>query len=560
MTDAVSQGSAQRASPLDSEFLDERSATAIQWRDIWAEVRPCSVYGQRYKQTIQPFLGGMEEACARALEQLQADLDCIDAPHLHKLQHSLQTFPDISDVLLSLARTEKVLTQKQLLALKGFAFTGLELTHDRAVLGRNTHARWETLLAVFSATQTRSFSIDHVAGADYRHIAKQYAASQGALAVATSQRDATWLEWAGMRPNRQGLLLLPLPTHRVAALACKTRDDLRWLRDTPLESVFEVCPTAEMMQLADLVQTHKEALDALESVVLRQLTDALRGQLLLCRECLQEVTDIDWRLTKVALAQKWNATVPRLGDAVQVRDALHPLITGRLARQGVAYVPLTLVPEDGVNVLCGSNMGGKTVAMSLLSVCQVLTQFGMPVPAQHFQTRLVDCVRFCASAETDAVNGLSSFGTEMTRLAEVWHDVQGANGALICFDEPGRSTNPTEGEALVIGLMRALRSVPRPKHITLIATHFAAPVREEGVAKFRVRGVRTSGFTDGGPVARDGDIAERLHYLEQAMDYRVEVFDADMVSQEAITIAKWLGVPEAVLHESRQFLERGKRL
>lgn len=559
MVDAGKHALSQTGLTEDIAFLDNRSATAIAWPDVWAQVQPSSVYGKRLKSRVKPFKPGQELGCHEVLQQLEADIEGTSTPLLHQLQQSLQTLPDITEAIDALSVPGRTLSQKEILALKGLAYSGIELCQCAQRLRWSGLSPWQSLLSLFGNSQTRSFSVHDVAGDVYREAASDCAKAQGAVAQATRLLDSGWMDETNIRPNREGLLVLPLPTHRAVAEDCKSRTGLRWLRDTPFESVFEVLPTPEMEALFRKVLACQASLDAVEQAVLKQLSDELRSHALTWKACVNDVAMLDWRLAKVAIARRWHATVPQLANRMALQEGVHPLIAERLAKQDRSFVPLTFAPQDGVNVLCGSNMGGKTVAMTLLSLCQVLTQYGLPVPARAFETKLVMCVRFCESAQTDTGNGLSSFGTEVTRMVAAWRDMLQVESGLVCFDEPGRSTNPTEGEALVIGLIRAIGALS-PKRMTWIATHFASPIQEEQVAKFRVRGLRTSLLERAGPPPTGDQMNVRLHELEQAMDYRIESFDGADVALEGIRIAQWLGVPEGILAESRQYLQRGKRL
>lgn len=552
------------------EFVDAESLDAVRWPELWRAFAPVTPGGRRTRDEWTPFLPGDEHAWLEALAQLEKDRTQWSPETIVSARRALAALPDVEAALAALAAFDGALASRSLLVLKQFAFLGQQLSTASAwPAGAWTRSvAWSVLLAPFGEVRTPTFSVDHLADEAYRAAAHDWLALVKQATAAQQARDAAWTYDLGIRPQRDGLLVLPLPHHRADATRLRADARLRWLRDTPYERVFELLPTAEQAALAVAQERVKARLDAASDKALQDLCRRLRAVLSMWYDAVADVTQIDLRLAKVELAQRWQACVPTwagevAGDAdvVQVPDmhlkgAVHPLVAAAVAASGGVYVPLDIDPMAGANVLLGSNMGGKTVALSLLFLCQWLAQMGLPVPAQSFRTRLFYRLRFCAAADIGQARGLSSFGQEVARLSSVWRAVAANAPALVCFDEPARSTNPVEGEALAAGLLGVAAAAGAHGTVALMATHYTGAARVSGTRRFLVQGLKQQ---PGDAYLRDGngdvdDLAVRLRWLGEAMDYQVVRVGQAEVPHEALAVARWLGLPAQIAARSEQFL------
>ncbi|MCL6515876.1 hypothetical protein, partial [Alicyclobacillus sp.] len=200
----------------------------------------------------------------------------------------------------------------------------------------------------------------------------------------------------------------------------------------------------------------------------------------------------------------------------------------------------------------GMNMGGKTAAMQLLGLCQVLAQHALPVPAERFCTRLFGCVRWGPGPDGPEIDGLSAFGREVARLCAIWRETAAAEPALVFMDEPGRTTNPREGEALAVAWVEAFHRRGRARVTGVVATHFGRVMSIPGMSIHRIRGV------DPGRLREDEEPGDRVRRLRGAVDYRIERCDAADVPEEGIAVATWLGAPDEVVAAARAVLRRAE--
>ena len=205
----------------------------------------------------------------------------------------------------------------------------------------------------------------------------------------------------------------------------------------------------------------------------------------------------------------------------------HPQVRDALERAGKKFQPVDISFAHTPTLITGANMGGKTVVLKTLTLCQYLFQFGFGIPASEASIAIKDDIMFCIGDEQSIEKGLSSFAAEMKNIDAVIKASREERRLLALIDEPARTTNPTEGTALVQALLKVLA----PRHMSLVmTTHYDI---EPGTAHcLRVRGF------DGG-----------------SMNYSlVEVEDGE-VPHEALNIAQSLGIDPEWITLAREELE-----
>ncbi|MCL6452741.1 MAG: hypothetical protein K6T78_03825 [Alicyclobacillus sp.] len=484
-------------------FLDAATAVAIDWPRVWAWFAPVTPFGRDAKSALAPFLPGDEVACAEALRQLAAD--CAE-PRLWQsaqLEDVLRRLPDIRPALAVLENDATTLQPRDCLVLKQFLwFSDPLLASDRMpACSASTRmpawtdvSRWRALRALFGPGEEPTFRVEELGDVEVDRAASALLSARR-MHLERARADAeAWRERAGVRPNRDGQLVLPLPAARERAEALLGDPGLRWLRDTPFERVFEVVPSPELAAAeARLADAQARLADA-EARALSIFTAKLRRHLDDWRQVLADVTQLDLRRARVLLQQRLRGSVPHLTPHGWRMDGLvDPLAQHHLEQHGERFAPVNLDLPAGVTVVTGPNMSGKSVTARAACLCQALAQFGLPVPAQQVRTRLFDAVRFVAEAATDVDRGLSAFGGEVVRLAAILRAVESGRRWFLCLDEPLRTTHPLYGEALLVAVVEALHETMSTRGVALVVTHFTAPLRLPQVA------VHTAGVWQGEP-------------------------------------------------------------
>ena len=293
---------------------------------------------------------------------------------------------------------------------------------------------------------------------------------------------------------------------------------------------------AQLKDLRAQMRQHPEQQDdlllkasELEDGVRKDLSQQLHPFATAIEEAQLALARIDVNLAKAMQIKQMGMTFPMLScDGITRYQAMfHPQVKEALASRGREFQPVDIAFGEQPTLITGANMGGKTVVLKTLTLCQLLYQFGFGIPAASAQIAVKDEIYFCIGDEQSVEKGLSSFAAEMKNIDAVIKASRENKKLLALIDEPARTTNPTEGAALVTALLKVLAG----KDMSLVmTTHYDI---EPGDA----RCLRVKGFENG------------------AMDYQlVEVQDGE-VPHEALNIAQSLGIDSEWITTARTLLE-----
>lgn len=215
-----------------------------------------------------------------------------------------------------------------------------------------------------------------------------------------------------------------------------------------------------------------------------------------------------------------------------LEDVVHPEVKAALREQGLAFQPVSISFDALPTLITGANMAGKSVLLSSIALSQLLMQYGWFVLAKSAKLSVVDEVMVSLGDGQDLSRGLSSFGAEMMRMDAIIKAVKDKKTVLALIDEPARSTNPTEGHALVSALVALFNKY----HVRAILTTHYSNI-DVDVKRWRVKGFVEERLTQ--PL--------RINQLNQCIDYSLEEDHMDDVPKEALRIARILGVDEELL-------------
>lgn len=292
---------------------------------------------------------------------------------------------------------------------------------------------------------------------------------------------------------------------------------------------------AELRDLRSQMRQHPDQQDdlllqasELEEGVRRDLSRQLHPWAAAIEQAQVALAQIDVCLAKAQQIRQMGMCFPGLSmtEGSTYHAMFHPQVREALATAGRDFQPIDISYGLSPTLITGANMGGKTVVLKTLTLCQYLFQFGFGIPAVKAQIAVKDEVYFCIGDEQSVERGLSSFAAEMKNIDRVIQASRTDSRILALIDEPARTTNPTEGAALVTALLRLMQD--RPVSLVM-TTHYDI---EPGHA----RCLRVKGFENG------------------TMDYSlVEVHDGE-VPHEALNIAQSLGIDTEWLTLARTLL------
>lgn len=279
--------------------------------------------------------------------------------------------------------------------------------------------------------------------------------------------------------------------------------------------------------------------DTVDELVFNEITeieDEIRGQLSaslwLFADALLDaqkaLATIDINIAKARQMMKMGLCFPSFEDDITCYEGMfNPEVKAILNKNNKDYQTVDINFGKTPTIITGANMGGKTVVIKTLALCQYLLQFAMGIPSRTAAIMLQNNVFCCFTDEQSVEKGLSSFAAEMRNIDAIVKASRKEKRFLALVDEPARTTNPTEGTALVSALVKLLQD----REMSLvIVTHY-------NIKTYNSKCLRVIGFENG------------------MMNYRlVEAMEGD-VPHEALNIAEALGVDEEWISNAKQLLD-----
>ncbi|MEM7579157.1 MAG: endonuclease MutS2 [Cyanobacteria bacterium P01_A01_bin.80] len=220
------------------------------------------------------------------------------------------------------------------------------------------------------------------------------------------------------------------------------------------------------------------------------------------------VTILDLAAARARYSEWLEANPPRFvkreeKETITLRKLRHPLLVWQQKHEeGQPVIPVDLLVKPHIKVvtITGPNTGGKTVTLKTLGLAALMAKVGLFIPAREpvempwFSQILADI-----GDEQSLQQSLSTFSGHIRRISRILEaiesevieteDIQSedieteksentekhnnltANNSqsLILLDEVGAGTDPAEGSALAIALLRHLAKAAQ---LTMASTHF----------------------------------------------------------------------------------------
>lgn len=149
------------------------------------------------------------------------------------------------------------------------------------------------------------------------------------------------------------------------------------------------------------------------------------------------------------------------GDALEMRQVSHPCLEDDVVANDLDI-------KNGVLLLSGPNMGGKSTMLRTVGLTAVLAQIGCYVKATSVRLAPLDHVFTRLGANDHILAGVSTLMLELTETA---HMLKHATPKSLCLlDELGRGTATFDGAAIAHAVIHHLVFQNRTK--VLFATHY----------------------------------------------------------------------------------------
>jgi DNA mismatch repair protein MutS2 len=267
--------------------------------------------------------------------------------------------------------------------------------------------------------------------------------------------------------------------------------------------------------------------------VLRELSAAVAGDAAAIRANLEWIGRLDLALARGRFSRDSEAVEPevRTEGVFELPGLRHPLIgEGRCVAND-----LRVGRDFSVLLLSGPNAGGKTVALKSVALAALMVRAGLHVLADP-GARVDLAARVLADIgdHQDIRESLSTFSAAMVNLAAILRESE--PDTLVCLDEIGVGTDPSEGAAIAQATLEVLAD----------------------------SGARVVTTTHYNLLKEMAEIDERFENASVEFDpetlaptYRVRMGSPGASS--ATTVAARMGMPQRVLDRAAGLLDRDDR-
>lgn len=243
-------------------------------------------------------------------------------------------------------------------------------------------------------------------------------------------------------------------------------------------STYYIEPNA-VVQLGNQLRQKERQEKREEEIILQGLSEKVAAVQEDLEQVLAVATMLDLATARARYGLWLEANPPKFidttkGETTTLRRLRHPLLVWQQRHEeGAEVVPIDVLvkPETKVVAITGPNTGGKTVTLKTMGLAALMAKAGMFVPAKEpVELPWFDVVLADIGDEQSLQQSLSTFSGHIRRIGRIIETLKDNNAnSLILLDEVGAGTDPAEGSALAIALLKYLA-----EHglLTIATTHY----------------------------------------------------------------------------------------
>lgn len=259
---------------------------------------------------------------------------------------------------------------------------------------------------------------------------------------------------------RDGHFVLPVKTSdksKVLGIIHDISDSGSTTFIEPME-IVQTNNTLTALKLEDNEECRK-ILKQLTALVLLQENEIINNNLI--------IGEFDFLLAKSLYASEINADVAEFKSQqiLNLVEARHPLIDPQKVVSNTYYIDV----DKRIVIISGPNAGGKTVSLKTVGLLVLMNQCGLAIPAKKMELGYFPNIYVDIGDNQSLSDNLSTFSAHMSNIAHIINKVKGKD--LVLLDELGTGTDPKEGEALAIAVVKYLEN----KNVfAMVSSHFDA--------------------------------------------------------------------------------------
>jgi DNA mismatch repair protein MutS len=222
-----------------------------------------------------------------------------------------------------------------------------------------------------------------------------------------------------------------------------------------------------------------------------------------------------------------------------IEDGRHPVIEQIASERFIPNHTSVRREENGIQIITGPNMGGKSTYLRQVALIVLLNQAGSFVPATKARLGICDRIFTRVGASDQLARGESTFMVEMHETANILNNA--TDRSLIILDEVGRGTATFDGLSLAWAIIEYLHDNPSRSGITLFATHYHE-VTDLAKTKSRVANFNVA--------VKEWN--EQIIFLRKVVEGAAD-------KSYGIQVAKLAGIPHSVIDRAREILDTLER-
>lgn len=294
-----------------------------------------------------------------------------------------------------------------------------------------------------------------------------------------------------------------------------------------------------IIELGNQLQTSRNQEKREEERILRQLTEKVTAVWQDLEQLLAIATALDLATAKARYSFWLSAYPPefvdfRQGEIINLRQLRHPLLVWQEKHeQGKEVIPIdvTIQPDTRVVAITGPNTGGKTVTLKTFGLACLMAKVGLFIPCKEpVKIHWFDSILADIGDEQSLEQSLSTFSGHISRIIRILNQIQQGN-SLVLLDEIGAGTDPSEGTAIAIAVLKYLA---QHNLLTIATTHYG---------ELKTLKYNDSRF-ENASVEFDDSTLQPTYRLLWGIPGR----------SNAITIAQRLGLPAEIIAESQELV------
>jgi len=516
-----------------NQLMDKEAVAFLQVDDLLKKIKPSSYYGKQLLKQPRVYFRGDEQELTTHYERLYKLEALWQDAEIERIKRCLSELKNISHSLNKIENQE-LPSVVDFFEIKKFLFFVKRLLSlmngVQEIVELYTLDFQPEIWTIMDPRNTNQFffSIDSDYAVELRKDLEKFRE----LEKAEMRKICSQLErfYDLSLKNRTEFLL---ERSDIRNHALRKSENLTIISENAFSVHYKVIKSVEDADYSEAIQRINDEMEVEEIRYRNELMENLLSYTEYIKNQMSFIGEFDRDIALLEYKAENDACFPQVEKStvtIEIDTGVYYDVKAFCDRNNFLYDPVTIHLKEGVTVIVGANMGGKTTALRSIGQFYVAFALGIPIIAHRFMSCLFDSIN-CVYRTLEE-EGLSGFAMEVKRIRPVFQDGYHLN----LIDEFGSATNPKEGDALASSVVQQLSD---KKSITVFVTHFSGPLAY-GKQRYQTGFLRN----------HDQELLDETN-IYRYIDHRLERIDVDHVPQAAIEISKALGIPEEVIERAR---------